>query len=305
MAMRVKGAADRREVFSEKEPSGVVSMTPKEYDQFIDKSKPFQPAPEPTAASGSTLGPFESAFDEKAEARNIAARNMGIINDLHIPIHDAQACNVAIKALKDANIDTLVINGDFVDMYALTRHGRDSRRYGLKYELDVARRELRSLRQYLGDNVSVYYVEGNHEQWWKRYMRNIAKELDEYQTLEDALGLRPLGITWIDNGMGIRSGKLRIIHGHEISGSGIYVAKRKLNKAKTNVIFGHHHTSQEWTETNLDGEEIGSWAIGCLCQRTPEWNRFSGYTLGFARVEFGSGGEFEVHNKRIIDGVIR
>lgn len=256
-------------------------------------------------APSSSGGPFEAAYDERAEATTIYSKNLGIINDLHVPIHDTQACNLAISHLKDAGIDTLVINGDFVDMYSLTRHGRDSRKYGLQYELATARRELVGLRKYLGDHVKIYYVEGNHENWWKRYMRNVARELDEYQGLDDTLMLRALGIEWIDHGMGLRAGKLRIIHGHEISGSGIYVAKRKLNKAKTNIIFGHHHTSQEWTETNLDGHEIGSWAIGCLCQRTPEWNRFSGYTLGFGRVEFSARGDFEVHNKRIIDGVIR
>ena len=190
-------------------------------------------------------------------------------------------------------------------MYSLTRHGRDSRKYGLQYELNTARRELEALRKFFGDRVKMYYVEGNHENWWKRYMRNVARELDEYQSLADTLKLRDLGITYVDDGMGIQVGKLRVIHGHEISGSGVYVAKRKLDKAKTNITFGHHHTSQEWTQTDIHGNQTGSWAIGCLCQRTPEWNRFSGYTLGFAHVMFNSDGAFEFHNKRIIDGVVQ
>ena len=269
----------------------------------VPSSGPFTDAQGDATAPSS--GPFGSAYDEHVEATTIRPRRLGVISDLHVPIHDSEACNLAVSYLKAQEIDTLVINGDFVDMYSLTRHGKDSRKYGLQYELATARRELLALRQYFGDGVQMYYVEGNHENWWKRYMRNVARELDEYHGLDEALLLRGLGIHWVDHGMGLRAGKLRIIHGHEISGSGVYVAKRKLNKAKTNILFGHHHTSQEWTETNLDGHEIGSWAIGCLCQRTPEWNRFSGYTLGFAYVEFSDGGDFEVHNKRIIDGVIR
>ena len=302
-------------------------ITPEEYEAILamreggqrrtPKSAPaaarvddraYSPGPfssTPAAPTVSASGPFEDGYDERVQALKIKPKNLGIISDLHVPIHDTQACNVAVSYLKDAGIDTLVINGDFVDMYSLTRHGRDSRKYGLQYELATARRELTSLRRFFGDSVQMYFVEGNHENWWKRYMRNVARELDEYHGLDDALLLRSLGIHWVDNGLGIQAGKLRIIHGHEISGSGIYVAKRKLNKAKTNIIFGHHHTSQEWTETNIDGHEIGSWAVGCLCQRTPEWNRFSGYTLGFAHVEYGDRGEFTVNNKRIINGQIR
>ncbi len=274
-----------------------------------DKTEPNTPSvPVASAAGpfgGSVSGPFEAGYDERAEPVAIRAESLGIMNDLHIPVHDVEACNLAASYLKRANIDTLILNGDVVDMYSLTRHGKDSRKYGLQYELNTARRELAALRKFFGDRVKIYYVEGNHEQWWKRYMRNIARELDEYQSLADTLKLREFGIEYVDNGMGIQCGKLRVIHGHEISGSGIYVAKRKLDKAKTNITFGHHHTSQEWTQTDIHGSQLGAWAVGCLCQRTPEWNRFSGYTLGFAHVMFNNSGAFEFHNKRIISGVVR
>ena len=271
-------------------------------------TKPKPDAPVVTTAGpfgGSVSGPFQAGYDERAEPVVIRSQSLGIINDLHVPVHDVNACNAAVTYLKKAGIDTLILNGDVVDMYSLTRHGRDARKYGLQYELSTARRELEALRKFFGDRVKMYYVEGNHENWWKRYMRNVARELDEYQSLADTLKLRDLDITYVDDGMGIQVGKLRVIHGHEISGSGIYVAKRKLDKAKTNITFGHHHTSQEWTQTDIHGQQLGSWAIGCLCQRTPEWNRFSGYTLGFAHVMFNNDGAFEFHNKRIIDGVVR
>ena len=136
-------------------------------------------------------------------------------------------------------------------------------------------------------------------------MRNVARELDEYHTLADTLGLRSLGIEYIDHGMGISAGKLRIVHGHEIGGSGVNVARSKLLKAKTNVLFGHHHRTQEHSQTDMDGNGTGSWAVGCLCQRTPEWARINEWNLGYARVEFEPSGEFTVDNHRIIHGRIR
>lgn len=307
-------ARNKKRPFNE-QPAYGVSLSPEEYDALMarrEKPKhkeetnddgPFLDVAENEDATQEG-GPFVKGYTEHASPTVVRNKNLGFISDLHIPVHDATACNVAISDLKDKGITGLIIGGDALDMYSLTRHGKDSRKYGLQYELNTARRELKNLRRFVGDSMPIYYIEGNHEMWWKKYMRNIAKELDEYQSLSDVLGLRALGMEYLDHGMGIKAGKLHIIHGHEIAGAGKYVANRKLMKAKANIIFGHHHTTQEWSETNLDGEELGSWAVGCLCQRTPEWLRFNEWNQGFARIEFDDSGAFTVENNRIIHGKI-
>jgi predicted phosphodiesterase len=256
-------------------------------------------------------------YDDRAVAPVLKAKRLGIICDLHIPVHDAKAIVIALKWLKAKDIDRLLILGDGVDSYGLTRHGRDGRDYTIAYEYRVTRDVLAVMRRFLGDGVLLDWVGGNHDQWLDRYIRAQAEKdarLDtllqdedgnQLITLPSKLKLHEFGITYHDNGMGVRFGELLCIHGHEVKGGAKYIAAQKLARVKTNVAFGHHHRSQEWYETTFDGSVRGSWAIGCLAQTNPRYNRYGDEMQGFAYVEFEDDGRFIFENKKIINGIVR
>jgi hypothetical protein len=124
-------------------------------------------------------------------------------------------------------------------------------------------------------------------------------------TLPSKLKLAELGITYHDNGVGARCGELSIIHGHEIRGGAKYVAAQKLMRMGTNVAFNHHHRVQEWYEPVFGGSMRGGFAIGCMCQMGPEYDRFAQWQQGFAYVEFEPNGQFVFENKKIISGRVR
>lgn len=298
----------------------IETRTPEQIAALIERLRGHKRKSQPVVSDelGAALGltsppmadneyPMPEGYDDTRTVTRIHAERLGIISDLHVPTHDVAACNIALRHLRSKSIDTLVINGDLMDMYALSRHGRDARTYGLEYEMSMGRKVLESIRAFFGDGVAIHYVEGNHELWWKRYLRNARIEMDMARTLAEALGLSSLGITYHDQGMGLRCGKLSIIHGHELGGSGIYVARQKLMRAKTNIVFGHHHTTQDWTERTFGGDTIGAWAVGCLCQRTPEYRPLNEWTHGFAYAEFdhGADGGFTLDNRTIINGQLR
>lgn len=257
-----------------------------------------------------------TGYDDKAVAPVLNSNRLGIICDIHAPVHDVTALAIALKWLKGCGIDTLLLLGDVIDSYGLTRHGRDSRNYTIAYEFRVTRELLAAIRRYMGD-IPIHWVAGNHDQWLDRYIRAQAEKdarLDtllqdedgnQLITLPSKLKLHDLNITYHDNGMGVRFGELTCIHGHEVKGGAKYIAAQKLAKVKTNVCFGHHHRHQEWYETTFDGSVRGAWAIGCLAQTNPQYNRFGDEMQGFAYVEFEGDGRFVFHNKKIINGVVR
>lgn len=255
-------------------------------------------------------------YDDRATAPQLTASKLGIMCDLHCPIHDAVSIAIACKYLKSKGIDTLLLLGDVIDSYGVTRHGRDSRNYTIAYEFRVTREVLQVIRDYFGDGVKIHWVAGNHDQWLDRFIRAQAERdarMDTLLTDEDGsrlitlpskLKLHEFNITYHDNGMGVRFGELLCIHGHEVMGGGKYVAATKLAKVKTNVTFGHHHRSQEWFEQQFGGMVRGSWAIGCLSQTNPQYNRYGDEVQGFAYVEFEPDGTFRMDNKRIINGMV-
>ena len=107
----------------------------------------------------------------------------------------------------------------------------------------------------------------------------------------------------------IKIGKLTVLHGHESAESvfsPVNAARGMFIRAKTSVIFGHNHQISHHSESNLHGEQVGVWSMGCLCELTPEYRPY-GYTKwnhGFAFVVVEKDNSFQVSNFKIVNGKI-
>ena len=241
---------------------------------------------------------------------------IGIISDAHWPFHDLQRTGVgeyrgaywdAINALKDAQCDVIVLNGDMLDVYNLSDHEKVEARRSWKWELDVAKAMLQHLRRFFGDKQRIVFREGNHEERYGRYIARKAKELEGTVHLEKFLGLRSLNIEWVDKRAKMTAGKLWIDHGHEwFGGGGVTPARNYRMKAVENILVGHvHRTSTDVIRKPLDGSYIGGWSVGCLCDLNTHYAARNGWNHGFAIVDVDASGDFTVHNKMIIGGNIR
>jgi hypothetical protein len=127
---------------------------------------------------------------------------------------------------------------------------------------------------------------------------------DEGQTLNELSTLfwtRNYGVEMIPKNYLIQAGELLIGHGHEVEGGGMNVAQNKFRRSLTNFIFGHSHVSQNYGANTLKDKQIGSWSVGSLCQRHPDWKPFNQWSNGFAIIEINSDGSFNVHNKKIVN----
>jgi hypothetical protein len=71
-------------------------------------------------------------------------------------------------------------------------------------------------------------------------------------------------------------------------------------------MINHVHRTSEHVEVDMNGKQIGCWSLGAMCDVTPDYNpQVSKHNLGFAIVEKDDSGEFEVQNKKIINGKVR
>ena len=265
--------------------------------------------------SGDQYG-FDHAEWDHEEPTDIEGKRVGQINDPHIPFHSVAECNIALRYLRDeVKVDTLIFAGDMCDLANLSRHGYHGRGFNLSYELDTVEREVTAVRRFMGDNCAIHWLPGNHELWHQRHLRNIARMDDkEVMPLQDRLHLDSLGITYHPNRCGLRIGKHHIFHGDEIRAGGKYVARNKLDHwlasewgridGDWSISFGHHHTVQQ-AEVHFAGNIYRSYAVGCLRQKAPDWNRGSKDQHGFAHFEVGSDGRVDFRNRRIHRGIIQ
>lgn len=235
---------------------------------------------------------------------------VGVISDLHIPYHDQQAVESAVAYLKKRKPDVLLINGDYGDWYSVSRYMKDPKKRKLKREIRMQREGLRWIRSQFA-NCRIVGKEGNHELRWNHYLFNSAAEISEFPqvSLPRILGMKTLGIEYVDNQRPVMAGKLPIFHGHELGkgiSSPVNSARGVFTRMISTALVGHHHRSSSHTEPNWKHEEIVCWSTGCLCGLNADYAVINKWNHGFAVVEVAADGQFEVDNLRLnSDYVVR
>lgn len=236
------------------------------------------------------------------------AKRILVIGDLHIPWHDEEAVALALKYGKDRDADTILINGDMVDFYAISRWETDPKKRDLAGEVDAGIEFLKHIRE-MFPKAKIVWKEGNHEERWEAYLRKKASELLGLKrfTWQAVYELEEHGIEHVGDCRPAKLGKLHIIHGHEYRfaiQNPVNPARGLFNRGKVHAVTNHFHQFSSHSERRLDQKVITTWSIGCLCDLHPEYAVLNNWQHGFAFVEVSASGAFEVTNTRIIEGKV-
>lgn len=235
--------------------------------------------------------------------------NILLISDIHIPYHNISAITAALNYGKDHKVNTIIINGDLMDFYQMSRFERDPRKRSIKHEFDTTKEFLRILRVTF-KNAQIYWLKGNHDVRYEHWLMAKAPEVfdDPYYHLEERLRLSEENIQLIGDKVLVKAGKLNIHHGHLFFRgfmAPVNSARGLFLKAKESTICGHVHKISEHTETNLSGELTTCWSTGCLCELSPDYSPFANnYAHGFAHVLVDNDRNYSVKNFRILNGKI-
>lgn len=229
-------------------------------------------------------------------------------SDFHVPNHRKEPIEAMLEYAKQNNIRQLIIGGDLLDNTPFTRWLHEPvNPHDVPRWFDMAKELLMLLKQHFDE---IYFIEGNHDFWFKRYLMEKAEMLfhDKYFRLEERLGLNDIGIKFIDQRYLVKAGKLNIHHGHlTFRGGGGYAnaARMLYMKTKSSMLCGHVHVESSHTEPDIDDKIATAFTVGCMCTLRPEYQPFGGKAChGFAHVKVGKGGTFSVKNYRIYKGQI-
>ena len=245
----------------------------------------------------------------KAFTLPVSDNNILFLSDIHIPYHNIQALTMALRYGVEQKVNTIYLNGDIVDFYAISRFEKDPRKRDLAKEVLYTRDFLRTLRG-IFPNASIYYKCGNHDVRFEQYIMKNAPDLlglNEFN-LETLLHLDKYNIHFIPSLQITHIGKLTALHGHELMTSvfsPVNIARGLFLRAKDSAICGHHHQASEHSEPNINGKVVTCWSVACLCELHPDYMPLNKHHHGFAHILVDKHGDFEVYNKRIINGKIR
>lgn len=171
-------------------------------------------------------------------------QTMVVMSDHHIPNHNEAACRNVLKLCKDLQPDDVVINGDLLDCYNLSRFPQKPGKPNLQAELDIASEFLHELRD-ICPTAKIDYLEGNHEE---RLKRIVVEQRAFYGlralSIPSLLHLDSLDITYhgYKHPVDYKGKLLSIVHGHRVSKHSAYSAKAHLlDDGYWNVLIGHTH----------------------------------------------------------------
>jgi predicted phosphodiesterase len=232
-----------------------------------------------------------------------------VISDLHVPYHDVTAISIAIKYGIDNGANCILINGDLLDFFQISRFTKTKRKRSVSQELATARAILDRLNDAF-PNTPIYFLEGNHDVRLELYLAEKAPELldcEEFK-LEVLLDAKKRNMVVFEDRTLIKAGKLTITHGHLLI-KGFFApvspARGAFLKAKSSVLIGHTHKVSTHTETTIVNKMIVCYSTGCLCELQPDYNPFgNNYSHGFAFIVTEPNGHYQVKNVQILDGVI-
>lgn len=213
-----------------------------------------------------------------------------VTSDYHIPFMDKKAYKSMIDYTRKYKPEVFVINGDFLDMYSISTFDKNPERKGsVSKEIKEGRKILSEIRETVGKDCKIYFLEGNHENRLQRYLwRNPELEDLEEIKLDYLLHAKEQDIKYIkvtreywrqDSGH-LKLGNMIIMHGdNRLNGASTskysgYSVKNTMMNLQTNVIMGHIHRLALVYHTTPYGKLIGIEA-GCLSKvpGTANWQQ--------------------------------
>ena len=187
-------------------------------------------------------------------ARN-SYRKVLVYGDVHFPYHDGRALNVLYQYMRDYKPDVVVINGDLVDFYGISKYDKNPDHFNVQYELDLANKHLERIRK-LNPKAKIYFIEGNHESRLEKYIYRHPELYGlEVLKIENLFDLKRNKIEfvgadpdyWSKSAGYLEVGDVVVMHGDsKLNGASTskyagYSAKNTMMAIQKSVVMGHIH----------------------------------------------------------------
>jgi len=220
-----------------------------------------------------------------------------IMNDMHFPLHCQKSIDIAFSVIAELNPKSIILNGDSLDMLAISRYPKDIRKqFSLLDERIEYHKFLHSLIEVSG-GAQIVEVHGNHSgdstggRWW-RYLSERVGELICLPEMEQTLSYENIFLGDFKKHISTAdyvelNDDLVVLHGDVVRKHGGFSARGTLEKYYQSCIMGHTHrvgfTAQRIPSIGKrQDKQIYAYEMGCLCKisalycSTPNWQNAFG-----------------------------
>jgi UDP-2,3-diacylglucosamine pyrophosphatase LpxH len=212
-----------------------------------------------------------------------------VIPDIHVPYHDAVALKVICKVIKTLAPDYLIVLGDSLDFYQLSKFDKDPlRKTTVSSDVTEFRHVLHRLDGACPMKTEKVFLEGNHEHRLQKWIWSNATELGNMiPSLESYCGFKGLGWRFFKYGKFYRLGPVLYMHGDRC---GMNVSMNMIRKYGCSVVHGHDHGAAIRYFANAVDR---MWAMNCghlsdMNQQEYLYGGVADWTTGFGLVEYSN-----------------
>jgi len=193
-----------------------------------------------------------------------------IVSDLHTPFHDLPLYKAIIKFAVENGITDLVLNGDILDFFMISKYPKivngTHRKLDLQSEID----EFISLMIYTRKIFKghIYFVRGNHEQRLEKFLASKAPEISNLRSLDlrELCSFQRFDIIYVPKWLVIPAPPNILVIYHGIF-TGENSSKRELLRHNCNLICGHTHKTSFYEATSYFGK-VTCWHTGSLADKS-------------------------------------
>lgn len=219
------------------------------------------PAPPPSLPPATPSMPLPSCEPVQVSAPTAELQRVLFVPDAHIPYHDHTAWHVMVAAARIFRPHVLVVLGDLLDFYMVSRHSKDPRRVmRLEDELLAAKDALDALDA-LGAQRKVF-IAGNHEHRLEEYLRTRAPELFGVVSCPELLGLERRGWEYHAYRQHTHVGHMLVTH--DLQQTGVTAIRHARTHAGCAVAIGHTHRMGMHYLSDVDRPALPSVGFGWL-----------------------------------------
>lgn len=216
-------------------------------------------------------------------------------SDFHFGCHDESAINIFLETIAELQPRTIVLNGDTMDMLAISKYPKDIKKHWSLLD------ERKAYHQFLDDLISIsngakiYETVSNHsgqsiDGRWRRYLSDRLGELGCLPEITDRLSYQNVFMGDYQNQVEhvdyVDLNGLIVTHGTTVRGAGGASAKGEIEKWHTSILHGHTHRIGSSCKRipafgNRPDKQIYGFEGGALCSLDAVYSSTCNWQQGF------------------------
>jgi hypothetical protein len=250
------------------------------------------------------LSPINYPEPDKREIKTSSNPFALVIGDMHFGSEDWDVLNIFLKTVEEIKPSTIILNGDTLDMFSISRYPKDIRfKSSLFDEREQYHKFLKMLHNVTSSYSSdIFETNSNHSgdglegRWW-RYLSDRIGELAEIPEIKDKLSYESIfyptakwNRTKLVDYVEIVPGFI-VMHGDVVRRHGGYSARGLFEKWFTSIMCNHTHrigmTSQRIPSIGTQKEQIVRvYENGCACSLKPVYASAANWQNAFSIINY-------------------